>query len=138
MDRISNSISSYLVSAITSFRNPNQDEFQWTTTSYFDQKPVSLTRRVVAETGFIVMIPVGIIESCLSALVWGVAKCLPLSEKRVCVVKQWSTSALFSIAWSAVNTFTNLVCQDLVAHEKVAKRCLSARSIFRIPQGALA
>ena len=131
------SISSCLLSKITSFRNPNGPEQEWRWTENRAKVGANPLKVVLAEVGYIAVIPFAIIETALSAIAKLFSACLPIGPARHEAMTNWLKSSAFSVAWSLGDTTINLFCNDMIVTEKVARACASNRNIFNVPREAL-
>ena len=129
------SISSFFMSNITSFRNPNGPEEQWTRT--WPRQPANLLKVAIAEVGYIAVIPFAIVEAALSSIAKLFSSCLPISEQGHEFMSNWQKSSSFAIAWATCDSIINVFCNDLIVHEKVAIACAASGNYFRVPLEAL-
>ncbi|GEM_PF-2335257 len=129
--------SSQLISNITRFRNPNGPEEQWTRLDFRQRKSASIFYIALAEVGYIVTVPLAVMEtvSAITALFFNRLMC-PSSE-RLEVSKERVKSSSFSIGWALCDAVINPLCNDMIVHEKVARACAASGNIFRVPIEAL-
>ena len=127
------SLSSNILSATTTFRNPNGPEQEWIKKiNNPTRNSPHLAKLLVAELGYIVTIPLAITETALSAIA-----ALFSNEENKAEMKSWFYSSAFSIIWSVGDALINPICNDLIVTEKVAKACAASWDIFNIPVEAL-
>ena len=129
------SLSSSIISNITAFRNPNGTEQVWARNlSRFPANPLKVA---LAEVGYIVAIPFAIIETAISAIAKLFTVCLPMNQTSHDAMTDWLSSSAFSIIWSGGDAAINLVCNDMIVSERVARACASRGNIFVVPREAL-
>ena len=142
------SISSTIVSNITSFRNPNGPEQEWTKLSFPDpfesaspdaphRKGANPLKVVAAEVGYIVTVPFAIVEAAIAAIAKLFSACLPIGQENHDKMTNWLKSSSFSIVWSLADAAINLFCNDMIQTEKVARACAASGNIFAVPLHAL-
>ncbi len=129
------SISGHMMRCVAEFRNPNGTEFEWART--VDRRNPNLLKVILAEVAYIAIIPFAIIETALSAIAKAFTFCLPLAEDRHQAMSNWLQSSAFCVAWSCVNVAFNLLFQDLIAYEHVAKACAVSGNFAEIPRDVL-
>lgn len=130
------SISSTILSNITSFRNPNGPEQEWTRLTV-GGKGANPLKVVAAEVGYIVTVPFAIVEAAIAAIVKLFSACLPIGQENHDKMTNWLKSSSFSIAWSLGDAAINLFCNDMIQTEKVARACAASGNIFAVPLHAL-
>lgn len=129
------SVSSCFLTNITTFRNPNGPEQEWTRSHVrVGANPLKV---VLAEVGYIAVIPFAIIETALSAIAKLFSACLPIGQARHEAITNWLKSSRFSIAWSLGDAAINLFCNDMITTEKIAQACAFSGKIFAVPEEAL-
>lgn len=108
------SVSSLFMTAITQFRNPNEN-----TNAHLEAKTAepSPGRRICAEIAYVIVIPIALVEAAFSAIIKLLSLCLPLSKERYDLLTNWISSSGFSIAWSIVYLFANLIKKNLICLE---------------------
>lgn len=131
------SISSSLLSSITSFRNPNGPEQKWIQMCHDHKEYPNPLKVIVAEAGYLAMIPFAIIETALNAIAKIFSMCLPIGQENHNKMTERLKSSAFSILWAAGDSAINLFCNDMIETEKVARACAASGNIFRVPVEAL-
>jgi len=129
------SISSNILSSITSFRNPNGPEQEWTRIVH--KSAANPLKVVVAEVGYIVTIPFSIVETAIAIIAKFFSDYLPIGQENYDKITAWLKSSAFSIAWSTADAAINLLCNDMIQTESVARACATSGNIFRVPIEAL-
>ncbi|GAB4193785.1 MAG: hypothetical protein Tsb0015_16720 [Simkaniaceae bacterium] len=129
------SISSNILSNLTSFRNPNGPEQEWTRAAH--RNPANPLRVVAAEVGYIATIPFAIVETAIAAIAKLFSACLPISQGNHDKMTAWLKSSAFSIAWSSADAAINLFCNDMIQTESVARACAASGNILAVPMSAL-
>ncbi len=125
------SYSSTMLTAITSFRNPNGQDHEW---PFVLQKknpnPLSV---IAAEVGLILMVPFALVEAAFAAIARLASLFLPLSEEKCQKIAEWQTSSAYSVIWAAVDVVINPFMRDVVTSERVVRVCIAKGHIFSIP-----
>lgn len=129
------SISSCLISNFTSFRNPNGPEQVWT--KKIPRDCANPFKVVLAEVGYLLVIPFAVIEAALSFIAKLFSCCLPIGQVNHDTMTTWFQSSAFSVVWSLANATINVICNDMIETERVARACASSGNIFRVPSEAL-
>jgi len=131
------SLSSYLMQQTTLFRNPNGPESHWASLisecKSNQLKPLSIPRAIVAEVGYGLIIPFSIFETIFHRL----AKVFSSDAHRQKEIDAKLLSSSFAIKWAFANVFMNVLCNDLITREHVARDCANSGNIFRVPSSAL-
>lgn len=109
------SASSFFITGITRFRNPNSSTGAPLTDAQAAE-PCRI-RRICAEIAYLIVIPIALIETAFSAIIKLLSLCLPLSKERYNLLTNWISSSGFSIAWSTVCLFTNVLKNNLICLE---------------------
>ena len=143
------SISSQILSQITAYRNPNGPEQEWARPSSEEEHiPESMRapqirnaahigKVLLAEVGYIVTIPVAIIETALSAIAKVFSSILPIGQENHTAMTEYLKSSSFSIIWAVGDTAINLFCNDMIQTERVARACAASGHFFQVPVDAL-
>jgi len=125
------SISSRFLSGITAFRNPNGSEEEWPAAA--NRNLADPERLFTAEFLYIATIPFAIVETALSTIAKLFSMCLPIDQRKHEKMSQWLSSSAFSIVWALADVAANIVCNDMVQTERVARACAASGNIFAVP-----
>jgi hypothetical protein len=131
------SVSSYLISKVTAFRNPNGDEYEWTRISPQDRARPSFLKAALAEAAYVAIIPFSIVEAAVSLIAKLFSQRLPLSEESHKGMSRWVKSSIFSIGWTSFDAVINPIANDLIVTEKVVTACAYSGNFTQIPPHAL-
>ena|SRR5579871_4383784 len=129
------SISSCLLTQVTAFRNPNGPEEVWARQSL--RKPASSLKVVIAQVGYLAIIPFAVVETAFNALAKLFSLCLPIGRDNHDAMTQRLQSSGFSILWALTDATINLFCNDLIVTERVARACARSGSLLSVPIEAL-
>jgi hypothetical protein len=129
------SISSQMISQVTLFRNPNGCEQEWVNT--FPRDRANPLKIALAEVGYIAIVPFAIVEAVLSVIAKAFSSILPIGKERHEAMSNWMKSSAFSVAWTLCDAVINVICNDLIVTEKVARACAASGNFFNVPQEAL-
>ena len=129
------SISSNILSHITSFRNPNGPEQEWTRAVH--KNAANPLKVIAAEVGYIATIPFAIVETAIAAIGNFFSAFLSIGQENHDKMTAWLKSSAFSIAWSVADAVINLFCNDMIQTESVAKACAASGNIFQVPVEAI-
>ncbi|MCK4934112.1 MAG: hypothetical protein KAR79_00845 [Simkaniaceae bacterium] len=128
------SISSSLISQITTFRNPNGPEQEWVNNP--NRNPRSLSNVVIAEAGYLLVIPFAIVETALCLTIKLYSHCLSEASLNPESVNALCTSSSFSVCWAIADSILNLFCNDLIVAESVAIACALSGNPLSVPLDA--
>lgn len=128
------SISSCLLTITTSYRNPNSTEFNWAKLSPNELEPAKKWKVVLAEAGYLLIIPVSLFESAISLIASFASKCISQDSERKRCIEVWSSSSLFSVRWASVNVIVNPFTNDMLTSERIARGYMSRGYILRYPR----
>ncbi len=134
---MASSISSYLISKVTDFRNPNGNEYEWTRIPGPDRDHPRTLKVTLAEVAYVAIIPFSIVEAAISITAKLFSQCLPLSEESHKTMSRWVESSIFSIAWTSFDALINLFVNDMITTEKVATACADSGNFLEVPVNAL-
>jgi hypothetical protein len=133
------SLSSYIISNATLFRNPNGTEQEWTQTAH--RKFYNPAKMIASEAAYLFCIPFSIVETALSSIYFVFAFLTfcrsPTGAYAIGQAGGWMVSSAFSIIWSATDSIINPFCNDMITTEKVAIACAASGNVFRVPVEAL-
>ncbi|NGX34692.1 MAG: hypothetical protein K1060chlam1_01045 [Candidatus Anoxychlamydiales bacterium] len=101
------------------------------------RKRVIFFKLIPAQLGYMVTIPFAIIETALSAIAKVFSACLPIGSKNHKAMSEWLKSSAFSVLWASADATINLLVNDMIETEKVAKACALSGDIFGVPVEAL-
>ncbi len=114
-------VASEMMHRITSYRNPNGSEYEWTKVPLHLRKPASFLRVAVAEVRYIAVIPIAIVETAFRAIAMFFAYCVYHTNLLRLDYRETFDVGLvdikrnfFCILWAANNAWLNLFCNDLV------------------------
>jgi len=116
-----------LVSAVTRWRNPNGDEYQWTRTALIDREIVTPTKVICAEALYLAIIPYAVVETafCIIGTFFGLLIRYPVFFPR-------AVNGIFGLGWTITNVVRNLFCNDLLVYPQNAARCTEG-NLFEAP-----
>lgn len=117
-----------VIEKITAFRNPNGSEFQWTRS--INRAPANPFKVALAEIGYILVIPLAVVETALSAL--AALFLVSLTGRHFCRIMIWPLTGAFAIGWSFVNALINPFCNDMIQNRENAWATACSGNIFQV------
>ncbi len=115
------SISSQMISCITAFRNPNGNERNWYHLPPDQRHSANCIQVGFAEIGYLLVIPFSIVETAIALVAKMFASCLSGNSDTSRTIDNWFRSSAFSIGWSTADAVANVLFNDLIVSEKVAR-----------------
>lgn len=114
------SLSSCFMNHITCYRNPDGLENQWFSEGYHQHFP-SREKVLVAEIGYLTVIPIAAMEATVSSIAQVAASCLPIEQSYQDRINNWASSSRFSVIWSVGDAYFNFVFLNLMTNENNAR-----------------
>lgn len=127
------SCTTQLLHHITLYRNPNGSEYEWTKLPLNIWERPKLSKVIVAEVGYIAIIPFAIIETALSKIVKFFAS-LFCFDRAQSFSATWYKNSLTGLLWSLADAYLNLSTQNLLVYPKHAHKCIQSKNFLVLPE----
>ena len=118
------SVSSCLISHITNYRNVPDCEFG---DAFQESKEPRKIKVLIAEVGYILIVPLAVIETVFYALTRFFSRILPRKLSIHKTMHKRLESSMFAIKWALTNISLNpFSSYNLIAKEKIARGCMES------------